>query len=282
MKYIYLVIVVFAIALQNIIKKAYNKKTDTPDSFCFSLFSTLSGMLFFLSCASFTPAFDASLLPYALGFGVSFSAAMAGSFLAIKYGSLSITMLVLSYSLIVPTFYGLFALNDDIGAIGITGIALLFVSLFLINKTEEKAKINMKWVISLTLSFIGNGMCSLVQKLQQLDFNGAYKNEFMICSLAIASVLLLIFTLLKKENAIRCLRTGGLLCLSCGLANGVVNYLVMVLTGLVHNSILFPTISAGGIVIGFISALFFYKEKLSKMQLIGYFIGTVSVILLNI
>ena len=67
-----------------------------------------------------------------------------------------------------------------------------------------------------------------------------------------------------------------------GVANGIVNLLVMVLTGAIPNAILFPSISAGGIVLSWILATFLYKEKLSRVQLAGYFIGVVSVIFLNL
>ena len=67
-----------------------------------------------------------------------------------------------------------------------------------------------------------------------------------------------------------------------GIANGIVNFFVMVLTGLIPNAILYPSISAGGVVLGFFASVLIYKEKLSKLQLTGYFIGVLSIILLNI
>jgi N-acetylglucosamine-6-phosphate deacetylase len=43
-----------------------------------------------------------------------------------------------------------------------------------------------------------------------------------------------------------------------------------------------PTISAGGIVLTFIIAVCVYRERLSRSQLAGYILGTVSVVLLNL
>ena len=56
----------------------------------------------------------------------------------------------------------------------------------------------------------------------------------------------------------------------------------MILTSLIPSAILYPTISAGGIVIAFLFALLVYREKLSKTQQIGYAIGVTSVVLLNL
>ena len=68
----------------------------------------------------------------------------------------------------------------------------------------------------------------------------------------------------------------------CGAFNGMVNLFVMILSGLMPVSLMFPIISAGGIVATFIISQVFYKEKLSKLQLIGFVLGTISVVLLNI
>ena len=66
------------------------------------------------------------------------------------------------------------------------------------------------------------------------------------------------------------------------MANGAVNLFVMLLTGLLPTAILFPSISAGGMAITFAIAILFYKEKLSKVQILGYMFGIISVVLLNI
>ena len=57
---------------------------------------------------------------------------------------------------------------------------------------------------------------------------------------------------------------------------------MLILTGLIPNSVLFPCISAGGIVLSLFTALFLFKEKLSAFQIVGYVLGLASVILLNI
>lgn len=43
-----------------------------------------------------------------------------------------------------------------------------------------------------------------------------------------------------------------------------------------------PLISAGGILVTFLVALAFYKEKFTKIQLIGYLCGVLSVVFLNL
>ena len=202
--------------------------------------------------------------------------------LAIAYGSLSLTSLFISYSLMIPTFYGLI-IGDSIGKGFIPGMILLVISLFLTNKSDEKAKISFKWIIFVVLSFVGNGMCTVVQKIQQVASNGAYKNEFMIVALAIVTLVMLIMTLFKEGKEIKFYaKSGWHLALICGLLNGMVNLFVMILSGRMAVSLMFPLISAGGLVVTYLVSKFCYKEKLTKMQFIGFLFGLAAVVFLNI
>lgn len=97
--------------------------------------------------------------------------------------------------------------------------------------------------------------------------------KLMIISLFISTLILFGASLIFKEK----IKKGSPMCIGfgacCGIANGIVNLLVMMLTALIPTAILFPSISGGGIVLGFVLAVFAYKEKLSMLQVIGYFIG---------
>ena len=73
-----------------------------------------------------------------------------------------------------------------------------------------------------------------------------------------------------------------ILALACGVVNAVNNLLVMVASGKIHASIMFPIISGGSILATAALAYFYYKEKLSKQQLIGILLGTASVVCLSI
>lgn len=282
MEYIFLLAVIILVSLQSVFKKQYNSNSESPSSFTYSCLTSVAALFVFCVISCFKLSFTSSIVPYSIAFAVAFASAMAGSFFAIKYGTLSITILVTSYSLIIPTFYGVFALGDTIGKLGIIGLILLFISIFLINIKKEKIRVNTKWIISLIFAFVGNGMCSLIQKLQQLKFDGEYKSEFMILALTICSVIFVFLAVLTKEKPLKDAKVLFSSASLCGISNGIVNYLVMVLTALIPNVILFPAISAGGIALGFFFALFIYKERLNKIQYIGYFIGTASIILLNI
>lgn len=298
MNYLFLILIVIFIIVQDIAKKQYNLKVEKSNGFIFSAIVALFAMLFFLASSGFKLNFTPEIIPYSLSFAATYGTALISVFLAIKWGPLALTLLVTSYSLIIPAFYGMIALGDPLNTTKIIGLALLAASLLMISTVLERKqgdrsnekKFSVKWMVALILGFIGNGMCSVVQKMQAVAFydeasnTSLYKNEFMIIALAGAFIVLVICALINKED----IRVGTVPCIGLaaltGISNGIVNLLVMVLSapGKIDASILFPSISGGGIVLGFLLAIFVYKERLSKLQYVGYAIGTASVVLLNL
>ena len=283
MNYFFLFIIILIQLFERIFAKQYNIKAKAPNINLFTAVSCFCALLFFLINSGGSISFPRELIPYSAAFSMAFGTASAAMIFAIKTGPLSITALITSYSLLIPTFYGILFLHDPIHPTFYIGLAALLISLYLINKNkDESMKFSPSWIIYILLTFIANGMCSTIQKMQQVHFDGAYKNEFMIISLAVVTIVLLVLGLSKKGNKREmlkpCIKYGAVK----GLINGIMNYLVMVVSASMPNSVLFPSISAGGIVLTFICALTIYKEKLSKTQTIGYILGIVSVVFLNI
>jgi hypothetical protein len=152
-----------------------------------------------------------------------------------------------------------------------------------INKKGEKSAFSLKWLLFVFLAFIGNGMCSVAQKMQQIAFDGAYKSSFMILSLGIVSVIMCVAMIATDRRCIvKYAACGWYLALGCGLLNGAVNLFVMILSGLMDVSLMFPLISVGGIVLTFLISKFFYREQLTKAQYLGFLFGIGAIVLLNI
>ena len=275
--------VVIGLSLQQITKKTYNKKTTGKGVFCFSAFSSLVAAIFFVFQIKLPFKFDLALIPYALLFGLGYGACTVCSVFAIFSGSLSLTSLITSYSLIIPTVYGMIFLKEKIGPFLIVGVVLLLISLFLINYVKGDNKISLKWLFYVTVAFLANGVCSTVQKVQQVDFFGKYKAEFMVVSLLIVVLALVItaFFTEKKEIALS-IKKGYLPIAICGIANGVVNLFVMMLSTRMSASVMFPLVSAGSIILTYFISRIWYKEKLNTMQNIGFIFGVASVVFLNL
>ena len=279
---IFLIAIILGVSGQNIVKKPYTQKMGGSGVYFFNAILSAAALLFFAVTATKLD-FDISFIPYSIGFAASYAIATVFLVLAIAYGSLSLTSLFFSYSLMIPTLYGLVFLKDDISVGFILGLALLVVSLFLANKNDKKAKFSFKWIICVILAFLGNGMCTVVQNMQQVAFDGAYKNEFMIVALAIVALVMSIMSLIKERKAMKVYaKAGWHWALICGLLNGMVNLFVMILSRSMPVSVMFPLISAGGLVVTYLVSRFVYKESLTKLQFVGFILGLAAVVFLNI
>lgn len=282
MNILYLIVIILGISGQNILKKPYTDKNGGKSAYTFCAMVSIVAMLFFV-LTSGSLCFSVSLLPYSLGFAAAYSIATVFAVISVSCGLLSLTSLIISYSLMIPAFYGIIFLGDSFDALFIIGMILLVISLLLINNVSVGNKISFKWLISVFLAFAGNGMCSVVQKMQQLRFDGKYKNEFMIIALAAVTVITLpMIFVSERKNALVYIKIGWRFAVPCGILNGVVNLFVMLISEKMPVSVIFPLISAGGIAVTYIISKYFYKEKLTIIQTAGFIAGIISIVFLNL
>ena len=281
MDYLLLISVIILLPLQSIVKKPFTNKVGDKGSFTFTAILSLVAVIFFIVTGKGFE-WNAAFLPYAIGFAVSYIAANVFAVLAIATGSVSLSALIIKFSLLLPTAYGLL-LGKGISAFFVVGIALLITSMILINKPEKGEKFSLKWLIFALLAFIGNGMCSVTQKMHQQEFGELYKNEFMIVAVGISFIVSAVIALAVEHKGITQYTKIGLVPAAlCGLFNGTVNLFVMILNNRIPASLMFPLISAGGIIIVYLFSKFYYKEKLTNLQTAGLFTGIASVVFLNL
>ena len=119
MGYLFIVLSVCASLTEGLLIKTYNKKHEKGGFIFIALISAFS-MLFFLFTDLIADEtglhFSLKMIPYALVAGFVYCMASVLTFFALKYGSYALTMLILSYSLIFTTLYGLVFLKGCKGA----------------------------------------------------------------------------------------------------------------------------------------------------------------------
>ena len=230
MNAVLLISCMLCLSLQNVFSKKYNiNNSKMPLTFCFG--STAFASLVFICNSGFKFSFRPMLIPYSLCFAAAYICASLGLVVAIGCGSMSLSSLLINYSLIIPGIYGIAFLDEPIKPAMIIGMLFFFISMALVNLRTGKEKSSKKtaWLIAITVAFVGNGMCSTVQKMQQLKFSGGFKNEFMLLSFLFIILIMLPAALAReKQSAFSAVKGGWQWFAFYGLANGLVNLLVMV------------------------------------------------------
>ena len=287
MNYFLLFLTALFIIFQKVCQDRYNARRDSG-VFFFSGMISFFAMCFFMA-VNRNWTWSKELIVPAIAFGLSYAAATVFVVLAIKCGSLAKTTLITSYSLMVPALAGLIVLREPIGIPMLAGMVLLVLSLWLTNYRKKSAeapkeKFTLKWLIFVLLGFIGNGMCSTVQKLSPhflgKDIN---QNLYMIAALGLSSVVLITASFLTGETDLKStMKIGAPLSLLDGLFNGAVNYLAIYLNQFIPASVMFPVLSAGEIILIVPYSLLVRREKFTTAQWVGFGVGVVSVVLLNL
>ena len=117
--------IVAAIPLQSVCAKQYRKTGAGGQGILFAAATALFAMAVFCAASGGSLHFDTAYLPYSLAFAASYSMSFVFQLLALSCGSMALTMLIQSYSLLLPAFYGIVFLKEPVEAAFYAGIVLL-------------------------------------------------------------------------------------------------------------------------------------------------------------
>ncbi len=268
---------------QTFFRKPFTLRFGGKGVYLFNAFSAVAAIAFFIISAG-RLEWEPGVLPYSIGFAASYALSTACSLLAISYGPISLSSLIMSASTLIPTFYGLLFLKEEVRyATFLPGLILLMISLFLANKPKKGEKLSVKWLIFAVLAAVGNGGCTIFQTAQQVAFNERFGNELMIFSLALVLLIFLGLSFCTERKEMKAhLKYAWFPGLACGVLNGANNLLVMLVRPMVGAAVLFPVLTGGGLVGSYLISTLAYKEKLSWRQTVGFLLGIGAVVLLKL
>ena len=273
---------------EGVLVKRYNK-IHAKGGFIFTAFISLFSMLFFVIKDIVTDmggvGLSHKILPYSIIAGILYCSASFLTYIALGCGPFAISMLILSYSGTFSVIYGLIFLSEPASVFTYVGFVLIVISLYLTRaeKTNEKEKaISLKWVICIIISVFGSGMFGVIMRIQQIEFDYAYDNEFMAISLAISSVALLAVGLIKNRHELGyTIRYGLPYGIGAGLSNGATNTMSLILNTMMAISISAPIRTAVRVILSFIFSSVIFKEKFLPRQVIGVILGGAALVFLN-
>lgn len=243
----------------------------------------VGSMLFFVFTDTDGFSLSAELFSYAVPSAIMYCMALICTYKALACGSFALSMLIISYSIVFPVVYGIVFLKEPAGILTYIAFAIIAVSLYLSrgNTAGEKKEFSVKWVIYILIATIGNGLFSVMKKMQQIRFDNALNNEFMIITLGTSAVFLLAFGF-AKDGAKSISLKGTACAVGAGLFNGVTNMLTLIINTMVALSISQPITTGLRIVLSFVISGLILKERFLKRQIGGVILGAAALILLNI
>ena len=289
MPYLYLSLTVLTCASASIFGKMFQSKSGTLracDTF-YNFFLLLAATVFWGVLYLIDFSFNAHVLWYAVLFSLFFVSYTVGLISALRYGSATLTTLLVSLSLLVTTVWGFFFWKAPFTlfvAVGLVFVVLAIV-LCLYTKGEKKGQgVSPKWLFFVVLAFLGNAGCAIVQRTQQMHDAGRYGNMLMFFALFFSSLAFL-FVYLKSDRTdtkAMC-KTSLWMPIGAGLCNVLQNLLVILLaSSALSPSLIYPTIGVGSLAVVTLFSLLVFKEKMRPWQWVGIGFGAAATILLSI
>jgi drug/metabolite transporter (DMT)-like permease len=275
-------------ASSSVFGKLYNQKekdaTDAGALYNFLQLSTVFlgwGVLFLINFS-----FEPTVLLYSLLFALSYTVCNIGIIYALKYGPAVLTSLFVGLALIVTTVWGFFFWDATPNLLVIIGLILVVIAIYLclgVDKKEERT-FSWKWLFFALFALAGNAGCSIVQRTQQVQFEGAHGNMLMFFATGISALsCLVIYLRSNKKDTVSIIKKAGWIPVAAGLCNLVLNLFVMLMaTSTLSPSLIYPSIAVGGLMIVTLFSLFCFKDKLTKKQWVGIAIGAIAVGLLSL
>lgn len=291
MPYLYLISSVFFMSSSSVFGTFYNRKNtarkDAPALYNFIyLFTVFLGWAVLFA---FQPSFEWKVLPYSLAFGGFYTVCQIGNINALKTGPTALTSLMLQLSLIAVTAWGFFFWDAKFTWLVGVGLFLVALALWLCLYTGKKQggdgkKISLKWLLFALMAFFGNAGCSIVQKTQQMKFDGEYGNMLMLFATGIATVFCLArYLRSNKTDSKAILKTSAPFPIVAGICNVLLNLFVMLLaTSALSPSLIYPVLAVGGLAITSIFSAAVFREKLAWWQWLGIAVGALAVTLLSL
>lgn len=261
---------------QSAFTKASSEKTNSIMRF--NTFKVGIAFLLFLLISFYNMHFHIPTLLFGASYGLLVFFSTLFGYLALMNGSMALTSLIVSYSVIIPCFYGIVFLNEPVNFIRIIGFLLLLISMYLLKCQADTIKPNKRWFLYVIITFFCNGICSVIQKLHQTAYPSSYCNEFMIYSMFVTFTLFAVLSVLKKEDkSIHCAKYAAV----SGILMGLGNYITLTLSSNVNASILFPIASIFSMLFNVTVSKLYFKDTFNIIQLAGIALGAISVLLIK-
>ncbi len=186
---------------------------------------------------------------------------------ALGIGPMHITLLICTSAMIIPTMSGIF-FGEKFSLWKAICVVFLIFFIFLTLGKEKGGDVNKKWLLFCTAAFFLTGSVGVIQKIHQSSQHKEETAAFLLAAF-VFSVLYNRVSMKKGPTKLGFTRSTVIISLVCGACIFTMNYINLILVGVIPSQLFFPLIDGSTVVISSLVSLFFFKEKLSAVQLIG-------------
>ena len=198
---------------------------------------------------------------------------------------ISITTVASKMSVAIPMIFSIVYYHESITIIKITGLVLALISVvFAVMRKSDSSK---SWIIILipAVLFLGMGATDVTLKFAQHSYVSDSEASIFTSSLFFISFICGIFALAFKKKSLRAFANTRVIL--AGVILGIINFgsiffIILALnSGVFQSSIIFGMANIGVVTLSVLAGTMFFKEKLTKFNIIGVFMAITAILLLS-
>lgn len=288
-----IVSILMNVAANSVLKNDFCKKEvkNNADLYAFnamtSVFAVITLGVMAIVMGSLT-SISAYTVLLGLVFGLVTALCAIFNMKALEIGPMSYTTVIISCSLVIPSFSGMFFFGESIAPIQYIGVVCMLISFICaMDKKNDKAGISLKWFGFCLAAFVFNGSIGVLQKIHQSSSHKGELSAFLILAFLFSTLfsLIMIPVFRKKEGAVTVLGKGKVMKflivgVVCGVFIAFCNQINMFLSGVMPSVIFFPVVNGASMILTAVVGILFLKERFSPKQWIGLVVGTAAIFLL--
>ncbi|MGN1345239.1 MAG: EamA family transporter [Eubacteriales bacterium] len=281
------------LAANSVLKNDFCKKEvkNNADLYAFNgLTSVMSVVTLTVLAVMMGSLTSVSLYTVLLGlvFGLVTALAAVFNMKALECGPMSYTSVIISCSLVIPSFSGALLFHETIAPIQYIGVVFMLISfLCAMDKRQDRAGVSLKWFLFCMISFVFNGAIGVMQKVHQSSAHREELAVFLLTAFLFSAVFsaVMIPVFRRREGRISVLEKGKgkkflIVGAVCGVFIAFCNQINMYLSGVMPSVLFFPVVNGGCMILTAFVGVLFLRERFSVKQWIGLVVGTAAIFLL--
>lgn len=201
---------------------------------------------------------------------------------ALRYGSVSITVLIVNCSMVIPVCISVVLFHEPLTVFHVIGILFILMTFLLNTERQKNHTYSISWVIFLVLAFIANSGCNVVQKLYTKYTSSSDNSGFVaaayLCAVMISVLILIIMYSQKSMPSFSFSPKVYITALSIGCILFIFQLLNTYAISRIDGTILFPVYNGGTTLLSTLCGCILFHEKLSTKQITGIVSGIIGII----
>ena len=204
---------------------------------------------------------------------------------ALSVGNVSLTVMAVNLSMLFPSLVSVIFYGESLTPMRTVGIILTVLSFMLTVDLKSKERLSRPWLFFTVIAALANGGIGITQKIFGASEFCGEKRPFVACSYAIAFLIaaaLYLFVRPREREASGATASTYVFAAGVGAILAVFQWLNTYAISIMDGSFLFPVYSGGSIILSTLVGILFFKDRLTKKQMISITLGIIAVIIMNV